>query len=534
MTEGGQDSSDLPFGSPDGDRTDFADAIADFVTFKDRRFRRGLGMDVSDRRARVIVGRKGAGKTLYLRRLQDDAKQDHSLYADDWQAKVFNSDSVLTVSEWYPEQSQAIEKWEAIWRCATLGSIVSHILFAPDLRPADTGAIGRLRSDFTHLLPAFTQRESIYTQVVDVLQRNDSKEVLDSFLADRGWAALETLVEALLAAAKPVCFYLDALDEYFEHAPRQWLACQLGLFQMVMMFLKNPRMGGRLHIVIGVRDIVFSSRLSSEHKTKYLMSNNIRTLDWDRDAVSHLLEHKLMALDREYQMKPDATNPVERWLGHTEIINGLDESEPILEYLLRHTRLIPRDIVQMGNVLCAAIDKSADFDQPFLAHDDIRKAVRHVAREFGEESLLMVANQMTADGMPDGAHSDGYSNLFTGEYRDDVPHGKVLQEGLAEHLGAMIATLKVVRFGAKALEEFEKRVGRIIGGGENLLNTLWHHGLLGHIEGPVMSGAATFYDAASPDDAMRLPRGMRGYALHPILIDAIPGLKGVGTPVRQN
>jgi hypothetical protein len=534
MSGEGNGTSDLPFGSPDGDRTDFADAIADFVSFKDRRFRRGLGMDVTDRRARVIVGRKGAGKTLYLRRLQDSAKKDNSLYADDWQAKVFNSDSVLTVSEWYPDQSQAIEKWEAIWRCATLGSLVSHLLFAADLRSADAKARERLRNDFKRLLPVFTQKESIYTQVVDILQRNRSKEELDEFLADRGWSALETLVENVLIAAKPVCFYLDALDEYFEHAPRQWLACQLGLFQMVMMFLKNPRMGGRLHIVIGVRDIVFSSRLSSEHKTKYLLSNNIRTLDWDRDAVVHLLDQKLMALDEEYQMKPEAMNPVERWLGHTEIINGLDEAEPILDYLLRHTRLIPRDIVQIGNVLCAAIDKSADFDQPFLAHDDIRKAVRHAAREFGEESLLMVANQVTADAMPEGAHAEGYSNVYTGEYKDDVPHGKALQEALAEHLGDMLSTLKVVRFSRKALEDFEKRVGRMIGGGENLLNTLWHHGLLGHIDGPVLSGSVTFYDAASPDDAMRLPRGMPGYALHPILIDAIPGLKGTGTPVCQN
>jgi hypothetical protein len=524
-------SSDLAFGSPDGDRTDFADAVADFVAFKDRRFRRGLGMDMGDRRARVIVGRKGAGKTLYLRLLQDNAKQDNSLYADDWQTKVFNSDSVLTVAEWYPDQSQAIEKWEAIWRCATLGSIVSHLLFAPDLRPVHSRLIDGLDAELSSLLPPFTQRESIYTQVVDVLKRSESKEELDDFLADRRWSSIETLVETALSTAKPLCFYLDALDEYFEHAPRQWLACQLGLFQMVMMFLKHPRMGGRLHIVIGVRDIVFSSRLSSEHKTKYLMSNNVRTLDWDRDAVTHLLRQKLTTLAPEHQMKPDADDWIERWLGCTEIVNSLDEREPILDYLLRHTRLIPRDIVHLGNELCNVIDKTKDFDQPFLAHDDIRKAVRRVAREFGEESLLMVANQVTADAMPPGAHADGYANLFTGEYQDEVPHGKALQETLAEHLGDMIAALKVVRFGRRVLEEFEKRVSRMIDGGA-LLNTLWHHGLLGHIEGPVLSGSVTFYDAASPDDAMRLPRGMPGYALHPILIDAIPGLRGIGMPVR--
>ena len=55
------------------------DALSGFVTFEGRRFRQGLGMAADDRTVRVIVGSKGSGKTLYLRRLQAAAQREPSL-----------------------------------------------------------------------------------------------------------------------------------------------------------------------------------------------------------------------------------------------------------------------------------------------------------------------------------------------------------------------------------------------------------------------------------------------------------------------
>jgi hypothetical protein len=518
----------LPFGSPDGDRSDFDDAIDDFISFRDRRFKRGLGMNMSDRRARVIVGRKGAGKTLYLRRLQDAAKQENSLYADEWQASMFSSDNVLIVDEWY-SRSQAIEKWEAIWRIAILRSLVAHLLCASDIGPFDLADKHALSQDFKVLYPHFTEKESVYAQVIHILDCYKNSASLDRHLSDRHWPALEQRLAAILTVLKPVCFYLDALDEYFEHAPSQWLTCQLGLFQAVMTFLRDPRFGARLHIVIGVRDIVFSSRLASEHKTKYIETDYIRTLNWDRDAVNQFLDQKLEALDPEYLMQPDAKDPIERWLGRKTIENARGKEEDLRQYLLRHTRLIPRDIVVLGNVLCKVIDKVADFDQPFLADEDIRGAVRRAAREFGEESLMMVANHLTADEIPIGAVEDGYANVLTGE--DKVEHGRAYQERLADALAELLSTLKYVRFSSAVLEKFEKWVQQKTSVGNALLDILWQHGLLGYMDGAVRTSSVMFYDAASGDDSMKLPRGHKGYALHPILIDTIPRLKGSGSPV---
>ena len=249
-------------------------------------------MDPNDRSARMIVGRKGAGKTLYLRRLQDAAAHEKAMYADDWQTSIFRNDYVIRMLDWYRDESRAVERWEEVWRCAILRSVISHVLHAPEIE-IDAP---ELADAATAVCPEFRGRESIYSQVSDIIGTARHASELDAYLANRAWERLARLVGDALRGTKPICFYLDALDERFQHAPRQWLICQLGLFNAVMNFVRDARVGPRLHIVIGVRDIVFSSTQMTEHATKYL-NDSIRTLGWDWPAVDYFLEHKLGLLD---------------------------------------------------------------------------------------------------------------------------------------------------------------------------------------------------------------------------------------------
>ena len=517
----------LPFGSPEGDSANIDDAVDELVSFKGRRFQHGVGMSPDDRTIRVIVGRKGAGKTLYLRRLQDAADQEDSLYADAWQTRLFNSDPVLLVWEWYG--GQAVERWKQIWSVATLRSLVSHVLGSEQLEVSFDQA-ERLQYDFSNLYPEFNGQASIYDQVTDILAVYSTPASLEQYLNHSRWSALSRLLGEILGDAKPVCFYLDALDEYFENAPGQWLLCQLGLFQAVMSFLGDPNLRRRLHIVIGVRDIVFSTRLASEHKTKYKRNPNIRTLDWSRDAIRHFLTEKLGSLDPSYLLAPEADRPIERWLGSSSIVNRRGEREGIEDYLLRHTRLIPRDIVELGNMLCRLIDKVTDFGQSFLGEEEIRLVVRQVAADFGEESLTIVAHHLSADAMPNDARGSGIADMYTGEAPPGVPHGSAMQLALVGEIKERIGALRVNRFGHSVRQRFEMESDSLMGGGPHFLDVLWQHGLLGYIDGRVREGPPVFYDAAG-SDALALPRDHNGYALHSILIDAVPGLSGTGLPV---
>ncbi|MGZ4251094.1 MAG: hypothetical protein ACXVUE_22665 [Solirubrobacteraceae bacterium] len=44
-------------------------------------------------------------------------------------------------------------------------------------------------------------------------------------------------------------------------------------------------------------------------------------------------------------------------------------------------------------------------------------------------------------------------------------------------------------------------------------------------------GRVVFYSAAR-EDRLNLPRNKRAYALHPIMIDTIDGIRGIGEPVE--
>lgn len=520
--------SSRPFGSPEGDRSELRDPLKEFIEFRGPRFRSGLGLDPDDRKARVIVGRKGAGKTLYLRRLQAAADAEKAIYADDWQTGLFRNEYVLKMLDWYTNEDDAIERWHEVWRCAILRSLVSHVLFSDQLETPLRADVRERYAD-GKLFPEFYGPESIYTQVSDIIEMARHRDGLDRYLALREWAGLERLIGDVLRESRPVCFYLDALDEKFENAPRHWLLCQLGLFKAVMAYFRDGRLGSRLHIVIGVRDIVFSSTQMTENATKFVESHPIRTLDWDRPAIEYFLEHKLRLLTPDHLMDPKADDSMQRWLGLKTIQNeARDQSEGMKDYLLRHTRLIPRDIVMLGNMLCELIDQAHHEGQPFLSEHEIRERVSQAARRFGTEEVRIVANHLTAEAMPQDAASHGYAEFYTG----DLPHGQAFQHTIAEKLTDLLAMLEYDRFNREKMLDFAQRGRELLDTRADPIDVLWQHGLLGYIEGPTIRNGRVVFYSATREDRLTLPQAKVGYALHPIMIDTIDELRGVGQPVH--
>ena len=112
----------------------------------------------------------------------------------------------------------------------------------------------------------------------------------------------------MIGRCKPIYFYLDAVDEEFSHAPMYWLRCQEGLFYQVMRLLRDHRLGGRLHVVVCIRDIVMSSVYRSEHAPRYYNEPHIRVLTWDRGSLLYLLEHKLQRLPQLLLMRRSANS----------------------------------------------------------------------------------------------------------------------------------------------------------------------------------------------------------------------------------
>ena len=506
-----------PFGNPDGSRADIEDLISEFVDFGGDPAYGHLATRANDSMVRVIVGKLGAGKTVYLRRLQDFQSRQDSVYADAPQQSLPKTEVVVKACQWFSGQV-LVEKWMQIWDRAIMRSLTSHLLTRPELRQQlRDEQIEEIEGSYARLLDDFRRPRSIYSEVRDIINQRQTARQLSAYLDDPLWDDLEDLLGEVVGRCKPVYFYLDALDEEFSHAPMYWLKCQEGLFYQVMRLLRDPRLGGRLHIVVCIRDIVMSSVYRSEHAPRYYNEPHIRVLTWDRGSLLYLLQRKLARLPPSLLMRRAATGPptIGDWLGVNGHWPGPDGDGPIGDYLLSHTRLIPRDIISLGNDLNEEVLRTKQAGQEGLSLAALQRVVQRCAKRFGDSQLAQCANQISSDLMPAGAALHDYSELFTST--------QAYISGVQEDVRSFVRLIGVDRFSRADLEALQEVADLHFEKATDLASVLWQNGLLGYVD---ESGRRRFYSMGDIEQ-FHFPPEVGTYVLHPCLVHAVGGIRHV-------
>src|ERR1700758_3675913 len=151
----------FPFGNPDGSRADLDDLIRDFGDFGGNPAYGHLATKANDSMVRVIVGKLGAGKTVYLRRLQDYQSHQDSVYADVPQQSLPKTEVVVKACQWFSDRV-LVEKWMQIWDRAIMRSLASHVLNRPELRQQlREEQIEEIEGSYTRLLDDFRRPRTI-------------------------------------------------------------------------------------------------------------------------------------------------------------------------------------------------------------------------------------------------------------------------------------------------------------------------------------------------------------------------------------
>ena len=506
-----------PFGNPDGSRADIEDLISEFVDFGGDPAYGHLATRANDSKVRVIVGKLGAGKTVYLRRLQDYQSHQDSVYADVPQQSLPKTEVVVKACQWFSDRV-LVEKWMQIWERAIMRSLASHVLRRPELRQQlrDEQA-DEIELSYTRLLEEFRRPRSIYSQVRDIINQRQTGHQLSTYLDDPLWDDLEGLLGEVVGQCKPIYFYLDALDEEFSHAPMYWLRCQEGLFYQVMRMLRDHRLGGRLHIVVCIRDIVMSSVYRSEHAPRYYNEPHIRVLTWDQSSLLYLLQQKLRRLSPSLLMRqPDSSPPTIRdWLGVNGQWPGPDGDGTIEDYLLSHTRLIPRDIISLGNELNEEILRQKQAGHEGLPPADIQRVVQRCAKRFGDSQLAQCANQISSDLMPKNAALQNYSELFTST--------QAYMTGIQEDVRSFVRMIGVNRFRRVDLGALQEMADVHFEKATDLASVLWQNGLLGYVD---ETGQSRFYSMGDVEQ-FHFPPDVDTYVLHPCLVYTVGGIRHV-------
>lgn len=501
-----------PFGNPDGSRADLSEVLGSFIDFDGNPAFGALATRPNDSTVRVIVGKPGAGKTVYLRALQNHQKHQESVYAEHPEQSPPTTDVIVQACQWYPPHLQS-EKWLLLWNRAILRSLSSHFLTHKDLKTYPTQEQGQeLRENYSTILGAFMRPRSVYGELRQIIAEANNANQLSRYLGNPQWEELEGLLTEILADCPPIFFYLDAVDEEFDHAPMYWLQCHLGLFYQVMRLLRDSRFGGRLHVVICIRDIVMSSVYRSEHSSRYINEPHIRVLSWDRESLLYLLSRKLDRLDPNLFMKePKNGRTVGDWLGHTTIRNerrGVDERTD--DYLLRHIRPIPRDLIAMGNALAREVIRHKNNGASTIPPEVIRRVVSLTAKQIGDSQLAQCANQVASDAMPKDAARRGYSENYT------APNAYVSE--LAEQLKRLVRSVGVDRFPPTTLDELANEATAAWGPVTDLPSVLWQNGLLGYV--PKRQDRVVFYSLGEGHN-FTVPDNVQSYVLHPCMIDSL-------------
>ena len=506
-----------PFGNPDGSRADIEDLISEFVDFGGDPAYGHLATRANDSMVRVIVGKLGAGKTVYLRRLQDFQAHQDSVYADVPQQSLPKTEVVVKACQWFSDRV-LVEKWMQIWERAIMGSLASHLLCRPELRHQfrDEQA-EELEQSYTRLLDDFRRPRSIYSQVRDIINQRQTAHQLSAYLDDPLWDDLEDLLGEVLCQCKPIYFYLDALDEEFSHAPMYWLKCQEGLFYQVMRMLRDHRLGGRLHIVVCIRNIVMSSVYRSEHAPRYYNEPHIRVLTWDRSSLLYLLQKKLQRLPPSLLMRRATSGPptIGDWLGVDGQWPGPDGDGTIEDYLLSHTRLIPRDIISLGNELNEEVLRQKQAGREGLPPAALAAVVQRCAKRFGDSQLAQCANQISSDLMPKNAALHDYSELFTST--------QAYISGVQEDVRSFVRMIGVDRFSRGDLGALQEVADLHFEKATDLASVLWQNGLLGYVD---ESGRRRFYSMGDVEE-FHFPPEVGTYVLHPCLVYTVGGIRHV-------
>lgn len=509
-----------PFGNPDGARESLGALLEQFVDFAGDEGFGALATRADDLRARVIVGRMGSGKTVYLRRLQASAMSEDSIYADASTSDLPSTEAIVRTCQFFDRRDQ-VEMWRRIWsRCITR-TVTAHILRRRELHDYLDSDLRADLGSFGHLVGGGRTAGTLYSHLSDMLSEYDAKHRLTRYLGHQDWSDLTHFLREAVPSLPPIVFWLDGVDESFAYAPMYWLPCQEGLFHAVMQWFRDQRIGGRLHVIITIRDVVFSSVLRGEMAGKYRGEPHIRVLDWDDRSLRYLLREKVNRLDDRYVSDPYASDPIAAWLGHAEIHNvARDRMEQTLDYILRHTRLIPRDLVEVGNALCGVVLRAKRARGSAPSQAEIRSMVAASAAAFGNDQIQQCANQIRADLAPETAGRHDFAEIYVGR------HGYI-RDDLVDRLRHGLLLLGTDRFDAASLAAARDLLRQDFDDQTDFATVLWQNGLLGFVGRRNGSDGTFFYSMGGMTD-LQPPLSEREYVLHPCLIDAV-GIRSVGS-----
>jgi len=376
-------TKDEPFGPIDSGDIDSSDLKALLMLFEKHNW---IYKNLPSRPS-IIIGRRGAGKTHYLRSVFFDPQQRYDYHVEIRTPRVLGqvANAIQTMSADVVFSEMVSELWDMILWIAVLLEIRKHPVLQPDDQNIINGYLDKLHVRDTDSV------DDVLRNVAAMLEEIVSKK--ESTTSDFLWGAdrvgLEDAKSAVLrslkAAKQKFAILLDSLDDFQLEIASVERAMQ-GLLKIVGS-MNKPR------DLVDIRFCLPSELYQQFIKLSSNPNKDFRRalkLQWTAGELVILGAQRLMfylALHRPDVLKrvspldltkrPDALN-LFRLVLPEHVRNQSGYQEETISYILRHTQLLPRHLVILLNSIFKSFNTTASLNQFPVNEERIVSGIRQV------------------------------------------------------------------------------------------------------------------------------------------------------------
>jgi hypothetical protein len=374
---------------------------------------------------KVVVGRKGSGKTHILRYIEETARETREV--------IFSALSDNTIPSRLESQfatnmdrPHARRRWSKFWRIIISLSVVTKFTssrannsmrgaaarfvydrgLTPDrAKPSEwTVAQEQLAQYFeSYLMPGSVFKFSKLRGDRDpgslmpfMFEGIQNLRTFDDFIDYVDVVGLEADVASLAKFYKPFHVIIDGVDDVSWRQPRMWLDFQVGLFDAVFFLHEAQRSSEQINVTVAIRNFIYLAAAESPHIDRV---KNLLSLNWTPESALQFLNSRLRQISTrgfEDATKLASERPLATWLGFDSIKAIRREQEEDVEgYFLRHTRLSPRNLIRLFNLLVQEKNRRALSGKPFL-QSDFRGVVEKIAGEVSDLMMKTAAEEIIA------------------------------------------------------------------------------------------------------------------------------------------
>lgn len=391
---------------------------------------------------RVIVGRKGSGKSLSIRKFFQASQRDNSRFAVEITNKPPNLENMVRFSATMQHRVRT-NSWQSIWDYAILVSAVTYILYDEDYAKRFSSKQNRMLAEtiefqFGNCLLGLRTSTQVYEVVNVLVNYFEDYEAFNKFLFSPIVSNFRSTCRTLLKNSAQICIFLDSLDDEMRRAPAVLTDITRALFYTVIKGARDTDSVPNLHVMITMRDVVFSTIMSSDHADRFLDTSYVLFLFWSPPKSQEFLKEKIQQTQRNLHNTnakwKTGTSDLPKLLGFSTVQNiSKDVTEDVTSYFLRHTNFVPRNTVRFGNRIYAEIDKSGHIEQ-----EKFKKIVSDISREIANTLLTAASAYLVA-----ASYDDDISYLIELDesFREFLAKGPVSEKMIDEVIEGMHTNL---------------------------------------------------------------------------------------------